>query len=221
MIGYFILSCVLGFFVPFVCSVFLENPFAHSLTRSPLWDYDARFLSPAGYGAWCLSAFLLFAMFLLRHRHKGRSKTERAETWIDGRKFLMIQEGYVPSRSSKTGILRRPVWASMLKNFGCSCTVTATVEEARRIIPELSPDLILLNVKDHQGIGQSLAALNERELPVIVVSYRFDSDSRKAIEDYNAELVIKPLCIDDFLYRVYRLIKDLGSENVDALPVVS
>jgi DNA-binding response OmpR family regulator len=100
----------------------------------------------------------------------------------------------------------RDLIAAFLRHSGYNVVEAATVEAARRIIPLVRPDMILLDL--HLADGEGLTLLREDngcDAPIIVVSGRSDAESRVAsLEMGAADFMVKPIDPRELLLRMRR-----------------
>ena len=111
----------------------------------------------------------------------------------------------------------RELITTYLRINGYNVVEAATLEAARRVIPLVRPDMILLDL--HLADGEGLAILRDDigcDAPVIVVSGRADAASRvESLELGAADFMVKPIDPRELLLRMRRAGRPAGAHRFD------
>jgi DNA-binding response OmpR family regulator len=106
----------------------------------------------------------------------------------------------------------RELIATYLRHNGYNVVEASSVEAARRVIPLVRPDMILLDL--HLADGEGLTILrddNGCDAPIIVVSGRADAASRvESLELGAADFMVKPVDLRELLLRRRRAERPLA-----------
>ncbi|SDH28318.1 LytR/AlgR family response regulator transcription factor [Winogradskyella thalassocola] len=93
--------------------------------------------------------------------------------------------------------------------------VIDTVDEALKVVPQLQPDLVFLDIKIHDKTGfdflQDIGPINFK----VIFTTAFDNFAIKAFKFSAFDYLLKPIDSDDFNDALMRLKADLNNQNME------
>ena len=93
--------------------------------------------------------------------------------------------------------------------------VIDTVDDALKMVPQLQPDLVFLDIKIHDKTGfDFLQELNDVNFKIIFTT-AFDNYAIKAFKFSAFDYLLKPIDSDDFNHAITRLKADLLHQNME------
>jgi len=90
-----------------------------------------------------------------------------------------------------------------------------TVDEALKMVPQLQPDLVFLDIKIHDRTGFDFLQELESIKFKIIFTTAFDNFAIKAFKFSAFDYLLKPIDSDDFNDAVMRLKADLSHQNME------
>lgn len=93
--------------------------------------------------------------------------------------------------------------------------VIDTVEEALKLVPQLQPELVFLDIKIHDKTGfdflQDIGQVNFK----VIFTTAFDNFAIKAFKFSAVDYLLKPIDSDDFKASVVRLKENISQQNME------